>query len=132
MPAPQPPQRGMVVQIGRLQIDVPRSLGYYGGIGAAVAFGVIEPPLGLFIAAIPVLKMLGKANFPQPVRFVEEVLDGAAKPVGGDAQGTVRLRDPQAEAAEDVATAESTERGEEIKARRRTTRPRARTAPARA
>lgn len=127
MSAPRSAQRGMVVQLGRIEIDVPRSLGYFGGVGAAVAFGVIEPPLGLFIAAIPVLKMLGKANFPQPVRFVEEVLDGAAMPVGGDAPGTVRMRDPQAEAAEDVATAESAERGERIKTRRRT---RNRTAPA--
>ena len=127
MTSPRATQRGMVVQVGRLQIDVPRSLGYFGGIGAAVAFGVIEPPLGLFIAAIPVLKMLGKADFPQPVRFVEEVLDGAAKPVGGEAQGTVRLRDPEAEAAEDVATAESAERGEKLMARRGTGR---RTRPA--
>jgi hypothetical protein len=122
MAAAQSTQRGMVIEVGRVQIDIPRSLGYFGGIGAAVAFGVIEPPLGLFIAAIPVLKMLGKANFPQPIRFIEETLDGAAQPVGGDAPGTIRLRDPEDEAAQDVATAESAERGEQLKARRRTAR----------
>src|SRR4051794_31558328 len=105
MTAPQSTRRNLVVTVGRVEIDVPRSLGYFGGIGAAVAFGVIEPPLGLFIAAIPVLKMLGKGDFPQPLRFVEEMLDGAAKPVGGDAEGTVQLHDPEADAARDVATA---------------------------
>jgi hypothetical protein len=121
MAAPRSTQRGLVIELGRVQIDVPRSLGYFGGIGAAVAFGLIEPPLGLFIAAIPVLKMLGKANLPQPARFTAEVLDGAAHPLGGNAPGTVQLRDPEEEAAHDVATAESTERGERIKARRAAT-----------
>jgi hypothetical protein len=39
MAAPQSTQRGLVVQIGRLQVDVPRSLGYFGAIGAAVRSG---------------------------------------------------------------------------------------------
>ncbi len=107
--------RDHVIEIGRLQIDAPRSLGYF---GAAVAFGVIEPPLGAFIAAVPLLKMLGKGNLPEPIRFVSKVVDGAAQPVGGEAQGTVRLRDPEEEAAEDVATAESAERGERLKVAR--------------
>jgi len=46
------------------------------------------------------------------------VVDGAAQPVGGEAQGTVRLRDPEEEAAEDVGTAESAEPGERLKAAR--------------
>jgi len=116
MSAPHSTQQGFVVQLGRLQIDIQRSLGYFGGIGAAVAFGMLEPPLAVFIAAIPVLKMLGKADLPQPFRFAAEVIDGAAQPVGGEAQGTVRLRDPEAEAAQDVATAESAQRGERIRA----------------
>jgi hypothetical protein len=113
-------------------VDVPRSLGYFGAIGAAVAFGVIEPPLGIFIAAVPLVKMLGKANLPQPIRFAAEVVDGAAQPVGGEAEGTVRLNDPDDEAARDVATAESTERGEQIKAGKSTRRrsPRTASAPA--
>ena len=118
MAAPRSTDRDHVIEIGRLQIDVPRSLGYFGAIGAAVAFGVIEPPLGAFIAAVPLLKMLGKGNLPEPIRFVSKVVDGAAQPVGGEAQGTVRLRDPEEEAAEDVATAESAERGERLKVAR--------------
>jgi hypothetical protein len=107
---------GMTVQIGRLQMDVPRSLGYYGAVMAAVAFGVIEPPLGMFIAVVPVVKMLGKWDLPWPLRLVAEVVDGAAQPVGGDARGTVRLADPQEEAVRDVRTAESARRGEALKA----------------
>jgi len=123
MAAPRSTDRDHVIEIGRLQIDVPRSLGYFGAIGAAVAFGVIEPPLGAFIAAVPLLKMLGKGNLPEPIRFVSKVVDGAAQPVGGEAQGTVRLRDPEEE-AEDVATAQSAERGERLKvARSRRSRP---------
>jgi hypothetical protein len=56
------------------------------------------------------------------LRFAAEGVEGAAQPVGGDAQCTVRLQDPDEEAAQDVATAESAERGEEIKARRSTRR----------
>lgn len=48
----QGPDQGLVVQLGPLKVDVPRSLGYYGGIAVAVGVGVIDPPLALFIAAI--------------------------------------------------------------------------------
>jgi hypothetical protein len=72
----------------------------------------------LFIAAVPVLKMLGKADLPQPVRFASQMVDGAAQPVGGEAEGTVRVSDPDAQADNDVQTAESVERGEQIKRRR--------------
>src|SRR5947208_470341 len=51
-------QQGMVSRFGPIQIDWPRTIGYYGGIGLATAFELIEPPLALFIAAIPLLKML--------------------------------------------------------------------------
>jgi len=44
--------------VGPVEIDIPRTLGYYGGISAAVAFGVLEPPVAVFIAALPVIKML--------------------------------------------------------------------------
>lgn len=39
-------------------MDWPRSLGYFGGTGLAVATGLIDPPLGLFIATVPFLRML--------------------------------------------------------------------------
>src|SRR5690348_2003589 len=84
--------RGLTSRLGPVQIDWPRSLGYFGGTAAAVAFGIIEPPLGLFIAAIPFLKMLNRPQAPGPVRFVSQMLDGASKPVGGDTEATVELR----------------------------------------
>jgi len=77
-----------------VEIDIPRTLGYYGGIGAAVAFGVLEPPIAVFIAALPVIKMLGTRVAPTPLRFFAQILQGAGKPVGSDGQGTIRLNDP--------------------------------------
>lgn len=82
------------IELGPIQIDVPQTVGYYGGIGAAVALGLLEPPLAAFIAAVPLVKILAERGLPIPVRFVAEVLQGAAKPVGSDAQGTVRLAEP--------------------------------------
>jgi hypothetical protein len=86
-----PEDRGLVSQLGPVKVDWPRSIGYYGGIGIAVALEAIEPPLALFIAAIPFLKMLNRSNASQAVRFIGQVLDGAAKPVGGSAEATIQL-----------------------------------------
>ena len=86
-----PQDRGLVSHIGPVKVDWPRSLGYYGGIGIALAAGVIDPPLASFIAAIPFLKMLNRPKAPLPVRFVGQVLDGAAKPVGGSSEATIEL-----------------------------------------
>jgi hypothetical protein len=72
-----------------MQVDVPRTVGDFGGIGPAPAVGVIE---AAFIAAVPMprmLRMLGKAALPQPVRFVSDIVDGAAQRVGGQLAGTV-------------------------------------------
>jgi len=90
------PDQGLVVHVGPLKIDVPRSLGYYGGIAVAVGVGVIDPPLALFIAAIPAMKMLMNSQAPTAMRFIGQVFDGAAQPLGGAAQGTVRLDDDAA------------------------------------
>ena len=84
-------ESSLVSCIGAVEIDWPRSLGYFGGIAAAVAVGLIEPPLGLFIAAVPFMKMLDLPQTRKPARFVGQVLEGVAKPVGGDSQGTIRL-----------------------------------------
>lgn len=81
----------IVAHVGKVDVDIPRSVGYFGAIGLAVAFEVIEWPVGLFIAGIPFVKMLNRRKLPDPVRFVEHVLDGAAKPVGGDSEGTIRI-----------------------------------------
>jgi hypothetical protein len=92
-PSPGAPEdRGLVVTLGPIAVDVPRSVGYFGAVGLATAAGLIEPPLGLFIAAIPVVKMLMSPRLPRPARFLGQVFDGAAQPVGGDAEGTIRLR----------------------------------------
>jgi hypothetical protein len=90
-PVQAPQDRGLVSRIGPVKVDWPRSLGYYGGIGLAVAAGVIDPPLAIFIAAIPFLKMLNRPKASQPVRFIGQVLDGAAKPVGGSSEATIEL-----------------------------------------
>lgn len=90
--------RGLRSRIGPVEVDWPRSIGYYGGIGLAVAAGAIEPPLAVFIAAVPFLKMLNRPNAPLPARFVAQMLDGAAKPVGGDSEATVQLTQDQEEA----------------------------------
>jgi hypothetical protein len=82
---------GLISRIGALEIDWPRSLGYFGGIALAVGVGVIDPPLGLFIAAVPFIKMLDLPRLQNRVRFVAQVLEGVAKPVSGDSQGTIRI-----------------------------------------
>jgi hypothetical protein len=86
-------EAGMVLRISPVEVDVPRSLGYFGGVAVAVAVGLIEPPLGVFIAAVPFVKMLTAAGAPDPLRFLGLVTEGAAQPVGSSGQGTVRLAD---------------------------------------
>jgi len=83
----------MVVRVGSVEMDVPRSVGYFGGIAVAVGVGLLEPPLAIAIAAIPFVKMLDRRRVPLPGRFVAEVLDGAMQPVGSTGKGTVRISD---------------------------------------
>ena len=87
------PENVMEVQVGTVEVDVPRSVGYFGGLAAATALGLIEPPLALFIAAVPLYKVMTNTALPRAVRFVGEVLEGAAKPVGSDAEGVIVLQD---------------------------------------
>lgn len=82
---------GLISRIGALEIDWPRSLGFFGGIALAVGAGIIDPPLGLVIAAVPFIKMLDLPCLNNRVRFVAQVLEGVIKPVDGDSQGTVRI-----------------------------------------
>ena len=89
--ASDPANRGLVHRVGPIDVDTAKSIGYFGGIGVAVALEIIEWPVGLFIAGIPFVKMLNRPGAPKPVRFVAHVFDGMAKPVGGDSEGTVRL-----------------------------------------
>ncbi|GLZ55624.1 hypothetical protein [Actinomycetospora sp. NBRC 106378] len=99
------------VRIGPVLVDVPRSIGYFGGVGVALALGLIDPPLGAFIAAAPFLVMLTHRSLPVPIRFVGEALEGAAKPIGGDDDGYVKLRDEQRDRERDRALAAATQRG---------------------
>jgi hypothetical protein len=89
------PGNVLEVKVGTVEVDVPRSVGYFGGLVAAVGLGMIDPPLALFIAAVPVFKILTNSALPRPVRAVGEVLEGAAKPVGGDAEGVIHIEDQQ-------------------------------------
>lgn len=84
--------KGLTSRIGPVEVDWPRTIGYYGGIGLATAFGLIEPPLAIFIGAIPLLKMLNRPQASVPTRFVAQVLDGASKPVGGSDEAVFRLK----------------------------------------
>ena len=86
-------EKGLVSRVGPLEIDWPKSIGYFGGIGLAVAYELITPPIAIFIAAIPVLKLFKHPGQVWPLRIVADALEGAAKPVGGDTEAVVRLRD---------------------------------------
>jgi hypothetical protein len=86
------PENVLEVQVGTVEVDVPRSVGYFGGLAVATGLGLIEPPLALFIAAVPLYKVLTNTALPRAVRFVGEVLEGAAKPVGSDAEGVIVLQ----------------------------------------
>lgn len=68
------PGNVLEIRVGRVEVDVPRSVGYFGGLAAAVGLGLVEPPLALFIAAVPAFKVLTNSAFPRAVRFVGEVL----------------------------------------------------------
>ncbi len=102
--------RGLVINAGPVVIDVPRTVGYFGAIAVATAAGLLDPPLAVFIAAIPAVKMLQTAGLPQPLRFVGQIFDGAAQPVGGDAEGTVRLQQSAANHIDERAHRTSTRR----------------------
>jgi hypothetical protein len=87
------PENVLAVQVGRVRVDVPRSVGYFGGLAVAAGIGLVEPPLALFIAAVPLFKAMTNSVLPKAIRAVGEVLEGAAKPVGSDAEGVVELED---------------------------------------
>jgi len=90
---------GMTSCLGPVEIDWPRTIGYYSGIGLAWAFELIEPPLAIFIAAIPLLRMLNRPSARAPVRFIGQILEGTAKPVGGSAEATIQLTETKGSAS---------------------------------
>jgi hypothetical protein len=72
------------------EIDWPMALGYYSGIGLALAFEMMEPPLALFIAAIPLLNLLHRPRASWPTGLLAPLLHGMGRPVGGDDDGAVQ------------------------------------------
>jgi hypothetical protein len=106
VPETETPQDGrdeaITSRMGPVEIDWPRSLGYFGGIALAVGLELIDPPIGLFIAAIPFLKMLNLSKIEFPPRFLGHVVEGMAKPLGGDSQGTIRFVTPRGATDEPV------------------------------
>lgn len=85
-----PEDRGLTGQTENVKIDWPRSLGFFGALGAAVALDLVPVPIAAFVAAVPFLKLLNRPNATKPQRFFSHLVDGAAKPVGGDSEGTIR------------------------------------------
>ena len=79
-----------VSRLGPVDIDWARSLGFFGGIAAAIAFELIAPEIALFAACIPLLKLLKRKHATKVERAFASVVEGAAKPLGGDADATVR------------------------------------------
>lgn len=85
------PDRGLEGRRGPFRVDWPRSAGYFGGIGLATVAGLVDPPLAVFIAVVPFVKMLNTPEASAPVRYLSQFFEGMAKPVGGDSEGTVTL-----------------------------------------
>jgi hypothetical protein len=54
---------------------------------------------------VPIFKALTNSALPLPVRAVGEVLEGAAKPVGSDAEGVVQLEDQKSAEAKVIKLA---------------------------
>jgi hypothetical protein len=102
------------IRVGPVLIDVPRSIGYFSGVGAALALGMVDPPLAAFIAAVPFLAMLTHRSLPVPIRVIGEILEGAGKPVGGDDDGYVTLQDEQRDRERARAVAAKARRGEAV------------------
>ena len=49
--------------------DWPRSIGFFGAIGAAVALDLISMPIAVFVAAVPFLMLMTRDNAARPPRF---------------------------------------------------------------
>lgn len=89
-PTPPDDDQGVTGRADHLEIDWPRSLGFFGALGAAVALDLVPVAIAGFVAAVPFLKLLNRPDASTPRRFVSHLVDGAAKPVGGDSEGTIR------------------------------------------
>lgn len=79
-----------VKRIGPVDVDWARSLGFYGGIALAVGLELIAPELALFVAAVPLVKLFKRKNATKIEKAFAGIVEGAAKPLGGDAEEAVR------------------------------------------
>ena len=70
------------------------AIGYYGGIGLALALEMMEPPLALFIAAIPILKVLNRPRASWPTGLSSQLLHGVTSPDGHDGASPIQLSTP--------------------------------------
>ena len=86
-------ERTFAIRIGPVDVDPPKTVGYFGGVALAAGAGLIEPPLALFIAAVPLVKLMRLSRLPPPINMLGEVIEGMAKPVGGDAEAVIRPGD---------------------------------------
>ncbi|GAC1332292.1 MAG: hypothetical protein NVSMB17_11260 [Candidatus Dormibacteria bacterium] len=84
-------ERALNGKVGPVRVHWPTTVGYYGGVGLAVAVGMIEWPVAIFIGAVPVVKMLKDRSTPTPLRYFVDMFQGAAKPVGGDGDSMMEL-----------------------------------------
>ena len=89
-PTPPDDDQGVTGRADHVEIDWPRSIGFFGALGAAVALDLVPVAIAGFVAAVPFLKLLNRPDASTPRRFVSHLVDGAAKPVGGDSEGTIR------------------------------------------
>jgi hypothetical protein len=83
-------EQAVTGQTDHIEIDWPRSIGFFGGLGVAAALELVPLPIAVFVAGVPFLKLLNRPNASTPQTFFGHLVDGAAKPVGGDSEGTVR------------------------------------------
>jgi hypothetical protein len=90
VPDPYEEDQPFVTRVGPVTVDWPRSIGFFGGLALAVAYELVAPELALFVAVVPFLKLLKRRHASRPERAVAAVLEGAAKPVGGDAESTIK------------------------------------------
>lgn len=89
----QTEQRHLAAGLGPLEIDAPKAAGYYAGLAVALALGVVEPPLAVFIAAVPFFQLFTRPDASRTEWAVGEILQGAATPVGGSASPVIRIAD---------------------------------------
>lgn len=55
-----------------------------------MALDLVPIPIAFFVASVPFLKLLNRPHASTARTFVSHLVDGAAKPVGGDSEGTIR------------------------------------------